>query len=66
MKTYIATIEVMVHADSDAEAARKAVMETKLMHANKGNNANLQHLERTVKKWYQSSFVNIAKLLTKK
>ena len=66
MKTYIATIEVMVHADSDAEAARKAVRETKLMHANKGNNASLMYLERTGKKWYQSRFVNIAKVLTKK
>lgn len=66
MKPYIATIEITVYAESDTEATIKAVRETKLMNANKGNNASLMCLERTVKKWYQSSFVNIAKSLTKK
>ena len=33
-------------ANAEAEAARKAIRETKLMHANKGNNASLQCLER--------------------
>lgn len=66
MKPYIATIEITVYAESDTEAVKKAVRETKLMHAEKGNNASLQWLERTGNKWYQNRFVNIAKVLTKK
>lgn len=66
MKPYIATIEITVYAESDSEAAKKAIRETRLMHADKGNNANLQCLERTDNKWHQSRFVNIAKVSTKK
>ena len=66
MKPYIATIEITVYAESDADAVKKAIRETKLMNANKGNDKILLCLERTVKKWYQCRFVNIAKLLTKK
>ena len=66
MKLYVATIEITVYANSDEEAAKKAIRETALMHTQKGNNANLQCVERTGNKWYQSRFVNIAKVSTKK